>query len=742
MRLDPNRSFTTAIVALLACGVLTLSGAASPVRAQARGELAFDPARDAGFLTLRGTEGRNACRLLVDGSENTRGRLLLYDDGAERASLYVDGASQGGARIRNSSGTDGAVLFVDDGTDHGILRLHAAGGQERVRLAVDGGGGRGNLVLEGSTNAERARVYVDGLDQGGVRVRNSSGGEAGVLFVDDDTDHGILRLRASGGQVRARLAVIGGGRGDLRLDASDSSERVRAYVDGLDQGGVRVRGGGGTQAAVLFVDDDTDHGVLRLHESGGQARARLAVIGSGGRGELRLEGATNAERVRVYVDAQNQGGARIRNSAGQPAAVLYVDDVTDNGVLRLHEIGGQERARLAVIGSEGNGRGNLLLRGSANSERAHVYVDSLNQGGARIRNSGGGEAAILFVDDTTDHPALRMREAEGSVRALLEVDPAAQGDLALGGVDSFVRAQVGLQDDDHSGFMELRGQRVAEIVRAERATATEPNDGALRVFGTRPDGAAALRGELLSDPAGDGGLLVLYDHTGAPTIVLDGRTGVISKVALNGFRIPHPRQADKEIFYVSLEGPEAGIYVRGTARLREGRAVVELPEHFATVAREGSLSVQLTPASAETMGLAVIQKSPRSIEVRELANGRGDFAFDFVVFATRGDIDPVAPVRDRSPARLETGPAGRQAIRLEAAAEAEAEPSEEVTGEDAGAEEEIPDRSGDPTDEVAPGDETSDEAPTRARPAREAREGGDESYSDAEAGEVEEEEEP
>lgn len=57
----------------------------------------------------------------------------------------------------------------------------------------------------------------------------------------------------------------------------------------------------------------------------------------------------------------------------------------------------------------------------------------------------------------------------------------------------------------------------------------------------------------------------------------------------------HPTDPTKEIAYAALEGPEAGTYIRGSAELKDGQAVIALPEHFALVTSEEGLTVQLTP---------------------------------------------------------------------------------------------------------------------------------------------------
>ena len=77
-----------------------------------------------------------------------------------------------------------------------------------------------------------------------------------------------------------------------------------------------------------------------------------------------------------------------------------------------------------------------------------------------------------------------------------------------------------------------------------------------------------------------GGSVALTDGLGNTTVFLDGVFGDISATGLKFFRVPHPTDLSKEINYVAIEGPEAGMYVRGSAHLEYGEATVTLPEHF------------------------------------------------------------------------------------------------------------------------------------------------------------------
>ncbi len=97
----------------------------------------------------------------------------------------------------------------------------------------------------------------------------------------------------------------------------------------------------------------------------------------------------------------------------------------------------------------------------------------------------------------------------------------------------------------------------------------------------------------------------------------------------------NPDDPRTDIWYASLEGPEAAMYCRGSATLVNGRATIVLPEHFKSLAQEGSLTVLLTPNSFDTPGLGFGKKSLDGIEVGELNHGKGNFDFDWEVKAVR-----------------------------------------------------------------------------------------------------------
>ncbi|MGH1362438.1 MAG: hypothetical protein ACRBF0_02710 [Calditrichia bacterium] len=116
---------------------------------------------------------------------------------------------------------------------------------------------------------------------------------------------------------------------------------------------------------------------------------------------------------------------------------------------------------------------------------------------------------------------------------------------------------------------------------------------------------------------------------------------------IKNFRTQSPTNPNEEIWYASLEGPEAGAYVRGTATLRDGSASVALPEHFQSIATKEGMTVMLTPLDASSEGMAVVSKTAGGFEVRELRNGKGNYEFDWEVKAVRKGFEDYQVVRPK-----------------------------------------------------------------------------------------------
>jgi hypothetical protein len=122
---------------------------------------------------------------------------------------------------------------------------------------------------------------------------------------------------------------------------------------------------------------------------------------------------------------------------------------------------------------------------------------------------------------------------------------------------------------------------------------------------------------------------------------------VVAKV--KGAVVPFP-DGSKRLLYC-MESPEHWFEDFGTARLKNGRAVVKFDADFAKVIKRGDYHVFLTP-KGDCRGLCVRRQGGTSFEVRELQGGTSSVAFSYRIVGRRKDIRAhrrVAKVDSRPP---------------------------------------------------------------------------------------------
>ena len=114
------------------------------------------------------------------------------------------------------------------------------------------------------------------------------------------------------------------------------------------------------------------------------------------------------------------------------------------------------------------------------------------------------------------------------------------------------------------------------------------------------------------------------------------------------FLTADPTSSESLIAYSTIEGPEAAAYDRGTATLQGGTTTITFAQHFKHVADPGSMTVTITPLSADSKGIAVVEKTATGFTVQELFSGNGSYSFDWEVKCKRKGYEDFQPVRSRS----------------------------------------------------------------------------------------------
>ncbi len=111
-----------------------------------------------------------------------------------------------------------------------------------------------------------------------------------------------------------------------------------------------------------------------------------------------------------------------------------------------------------------------------------------------------------------------------------------------------------------------------------------------------------------------------------------------------GFTQDHPKEKDKTINYVPLEGGEEATFWRGTSTLQYGKARVEHPYHFALVTSEQGLTMQVTPTASCKSPVVVSKLNLDAFELQEL-DGKDNCDVYFMVIGTRKGHEKYDPVQ-------------------------------------------------------------------------------------------------
>ena len=74
------------------------------------------------------------------------------------------------------------------------------------------------------------------------------------------------------------------------------------------------------------------------------------------------------------------------------------------------------------------------------------------------------------------------------------------------------------------------------------------------------------------------------------------KTAELFAATYKNFDIQDPRYNDshRRLIHSSLEGPEHAVFYRGEARLKNGKAIVKLPDYFESLTRKEGRTVLLT----------------------------------------------------------------------------------------------------------------------------------------------------
>jgi hypothetical protein len=108
------------------------------------------------------------------------------------------------------------------------------------------------------------------------------------------------------------------------------------------------------------------------------------------------------------------------------------------------------------------------------------------------------------------------------------------------------------------------------------------------------------------------------------------------QATIKNFDIEHPTKKNPwRLRYSSLEGPEAGVYLRGKV---EGENVISLPEYWKDLVDQDTITVSITPVSNYANYYVSYIGEDKIIIEQE---GGGIFNFHYVIMGERKDLDKI-----------------------------------------------------------------------------------------------------
>jgi len=278
-----------------------------------------------------------------------------------------------------------------------------------------------------------------------------------------------------------------------------------------------------------------------------------AVFNEGGQAALdfRVESDSNANMI--FVDAGNN---KVGIGTNSPSETLHVAGnmlVNNNASIKANGSGALVlgNTNSGVIEIKGDG-GSSIIQGQGNSLVLQTVRDTddiifnVNKGGT---DSDGTEVTVMKIDGELGHVDIPTDDTRLRLGAGQDLQ------IFHDGSNSYI--------DSDTGLLRLDGNDGVWI-----------DDGGSNILRISNSSVISFRG---------------LDITGDSTF--NGSISATSK----SFVIPHPTKERKTLRHGSLEGPEHGVYVRGTLETADStEGFIELPDYWLGLVDEDTITVQLT----------------------------------------------------------------------------------------------------------------------------------------------------
>ncbi|PSP60270.1 hypothetical protein BRC73_03045 [Halobacteriales archaeon QH_7_66_37] len=552
----------------------------------------------------------------VGGGSANRASNLGATVAGGRKNLAAGQASSVGGGESNDADDDDATVAGGRENTAGFVKTTVGGGFDNTA------DGRGATIAGGTLNVASGlktsigggssnEVTADYATIGGGR-HNNAAGEYATIAGGGPTDES--NAQATQNYVSGDYGTIGGG-GDNSVTAASGT--VGGGRRNEVSNGFATVGGGdqnkatGARATVAGGHINEATGPVATVAGGGNNEASdyLATVGGGERNEASGYRATVAGGIKNVASAESAtvGGGYLNQAEADGATIAGGAPTGDNFPEDTNNVVYDD---YGTVGGGGNNQA-----GSDDDDPTTAQFATIP--GGRDNQASGNYSFAAGRNATASH--------DGSFVV---------GDSSSDGIVSVASDEARFQGSIRSSRLTTESDGIwhysdSQSTTADWRTVYAPGNDEWRVEQWDPDsGLGAWIRKMWVTAGGD----------------------VEAQGAKNFVETVDTDDGEKEVVYTASESGTAHTEESGVAELDDGRVEIDLPEHFTWVTSEDDpLHVQTTPYSADSAGLAVVERSTEHLVVEDL-DGEGDYEFSYTVRGTRDGYEDKQVVREPSEA--------------------------------------------------------------------------------------------
>ena len=376
----------------------------------------------------------------------------------------------------------------------------------------------------------------------------------------------------------------------------------------------------GTYRTLMYNDKETDAGTIGIQNKAWDLvtlRSNDGLSGSIYINQELKDGAQGPKMVMTSKVSARETGMYIfddkasyySNEGPNPLAELKVNNNLNVGELLLK---GQNGSTNIFLGSSVQNPDNGYISVNDTSGSTAAKIEAVSEGG-QISTFQKGKRITYTGAASAKQGISATYGPIGNVSTLIGSSSSTPNTGSITVYNESSKPRVIQTVSSDAGYTSLYGPKGNSTVLLS-STFGKPNHGSIAVF----DDAKSSKAYMYVGYNGEG--IVGADYMQAK---------------LFQSYTKHPKDSTIYISTSSLQGSEVASYIRGTAKLINGVIKVTLPEYFTQTVGENNITVMLTPLSADSKGIAVMNKTNGGFTAKELFAGTGNYEFDYEVKGLR-----------------------------------------------------------------------------------------------------------